>query len=139
MRRRYKAELIVLSVAFAATTLVAQKPSLFSSAAAEKAKKVLERARMLYGTDAPKEVTWVVDDSGPVGWINGVGNKTQTKMPSVVRTGVIVLEEGGELQLDTSPCQLRVMTFVGPVRKTKLEKQVTCGDNALDLYEIRKQ
>jgi len=64
--------------------------------------------------------------------------KNRTAQFRVVATGVILLEEKGELDLDTRPCKGRVYAFHSPYKKEARGK-VTCDSKEFPQYSVEQK
>lgn len=116
------------------------------------------RMQQLYGDEAPRTVTFVSrleirGESGPKGIqpskrAKPLGRNAQdfsdtepeeasTRVGDIA-TGVVLLEEKGDLYLDTNPCNGRVVVFRKPYRKSAIGS-ITCGTKELTRVQIEQK
>lgn len=95
--------------------------------------KLSKRMSVLYGTSSPPPISF----DSPAG--------KQPHDPSNVdairgdiAAGVILLEQGGVVYLDSRPCSGHVITFVKPYIKLKAGS-VTCGGHNLPRFQLEEE
>ena len=114
---------------------------------------IMERMKSLYGASTPDDVTFVNRDDvigaeagsskvkGGLRTMESTGKGSSGMEASYtgdVATGVILLEEKGELDLDTRPCKGRVYTFHPPYKKKERGK-VTCDGKEFQQYSVEQK
>lgn len=100
-------------------------------------KKLVARAKKIYGSSASNTVTYGDSNDPAPTFDHKETSGTQRTEASFGDTasGVILLESGDTLYLDTRPCTSHVIPFNKPYKKIKIGS-ITCNGKQVDRYQV---